>query len=81
MHEMSVRLENHTEVSAFVPLYEGKNVIDGKALEEIATLVAAASGTEGSCLAYVKGIAEKLSDLEIHDPGVSEFLCKANLHE
>lgn len=80
LHKMLVQLENHTEVSAFVPIYEGKNVIEGRALEEIAAMVAAASGTDGSCLAYVRGIVEKLSELGIHDPVVSEFWCKANPH-
>jgi len=55
---MTVQLENHTEVSAFVPIYEGKNVIEGKTLEEIAAMVAAASGTDGSCLAYVRVLSK-----------------------
>jgi len=78
LHEMSVRLEDHTEVSAFVPLYEGRNLIEGKTLEEVAAMVAAASGTDGACVAYVKGIAEKLVALGIDDPVVSDFWIKAN---
>ncbi len=50
--ERSVMLENHSEVvTAFVPLYTGRNVIEGKTLDEIASMVTEASGTEGTCLA------------------------------
>ena len=65
-------------VSALVPLYEGKNVIVGKTLDETAAMVAAASGTDGSCLAYIKSIADKLSGLGIYDQVVTEFWCKVN---
>ena len=79
LHEMTVRLEDKTEVSAFVPLYEGKNVIDGKTLEEIAQMVAAASGIDGACLAYINDIAENLCALGIDDPAVTELWRKANI--
>lgn len=73
LHEMLVRVVGQSEVSAFVPLYNGKNVIEGKTVEEMAEMVLAASGTEGTCLAYVNGIAEKLSALGISDPAVIEL--------
>lgn len=76
LREMSVRLDDRAEVSAFVPLYEGRNVIEGKTLEEVASMVAAASGTKGTCLAYVKGIAEKLIAVGVNDPAVTEFLSR-----
>lgn len=78
LREMSVHLKDQTQVSAFVPLYEGRNVIEGKSLEKVASMVAAASGTEGNCLAYVNGIAEKLTALGIYDPAVTDFWHKAN---
>jgi len=78
LHEMPVRLESNSEVSALVPLYEGQNVIDGKTLEETAAMVKAASGSDGSCFSYIKGIAEKLTGLGISDPVVAEFWRKVN---
>jgi cation transport regulator ChaC len=78
LHEMSVRLEDQSEVSAFVPIYSGKNVIEGKTLEEVAAMVLAASGTDGTCLAYVNGIAEKLSALGINDLATTELWERVN---
>jgi cation transport protein ChaC len=80
LHEMLVCIEDQSEVSAFVPLYNGKNVIEGKTLEEVAEMVLAASGTDGTCLAYVNGIAEKLSALGINDPAVTELWKAVNHH-
>ena len=80
LHEMSVRLVDQSEVLAFVPLYNGKNVIEGKTLEEIAGMVLAASGTDGTCLAYVNGIADKLAALGINDPAVTELWKAVNNH-
>ena len=71
--EVSVRIEDQSELTAFVPLYDGKNVIEGKPIEEVAKMVLAASGTDGTCLDYVNGIAKKLSALGIDDPAVAEL--------
>jgi cation transport protein ChaC len=73
LHEVLVRIEDQFEVLAFVPLYNGKNVIESKAIEEVAEMVLAASGTDGTCLGYVKGIANELSALGIDDPAVTEL--------
>ena len=78
LHEVTVQLDGHTGVSALVPFYEGKNIIVGKTLEETASMVAPASGTSGTCLAYIRGITEKLSELGIYDPVVVDFWCKVN---
>lgn len=78
LHQMSVRLQNDNDVLAFVPLYEGQNLIKGKSLEEIASMVAGASGNNGTCLNYIYGIARKLSELKIHDPAVTELRRKTN---
>jgi cation transport regulator ChaC len=71
LHELLVRLEDQSEVSALVPLYNGRNVIEGKTTEELAAMVLAASGTDGTCLTYVNGITDKLSGLGINDSAVS----------
>lgn len=70
LRELLVRLDDSSEISAVVPIYEGKNLIQPV---EAANLAANAQGTNGLCLEYVKGIAEKLADLDIEDPVVSEF--------
>jgi glutathione-specific gamma-glutamylcyclotransferase len=80
LHERLVRIDGQSEVSAFVPLYNGKNVIEGKTVEEVAEMVLAASGTEGACFDYVNGIAEKLSALGIGDPAVTELWRAVNGH-
>lgn len=71
LHELLVRLEDQSEVPSLVPLYNGRNVIEGKTTEELAAMVLAASGTDGTCLTYVNGIADKLSGLGINDSAVS----------
>jgi cation transport protein ChaC len=73
LHAMSISIEGESEVSAFVPLYNGMNVIEGKTLEEVAEMVLAASGTDGTCQVYVKGIAENLFALGINDSAVTEL--------
>jgi hypothetical protein len=44
-------------------------------------MVLAATGTDGTCLAYVNGIAEKLSALGINDPAVTELWRAVSHHE
>jgi cation transport protein ChaC len=73
LENVVIRLEDQSEVSALVSLYNGPNIIEGKNSEELAAMVLAASGTEGSCLSYVKGVAEKLAALKISDPAVSDL--------
>lgn len=73
-NEIIVRIENQLEVSAFVNTYIGKNIIEGKTIEEIAQMVLSASGTNGTCLQYINGIAKELSSLGIEDAAVMELL-------
>lgn len=80
LHEVFVRIEDQFEVSAFVPLYNGNNVIEGKTIAEVADMVLAASGTNGTCLVYVNSIAKELSTLGIDDPEVTELLKAVESH-
>lgn len=73
LREAVVHLEDQSKRSALVPFYNGKNVIEGKTAKELAAMVLAASGTDGTCLSYVNGIADKLSVLGIDDPAVTEL--------
>lgn len=81
LREVSVYLEGDLEILAFVPFYAGANVIEGESLDDIASMVLAASGTKGTGLDYVKGIAKQLSDLGINDPVVTELWNKVNSND
>ncbi len=61
------------EVIGFVSIYAGKNVIRGKTLGERAKMAWKASGASGLCVGCVRGIAEKLCELGIDDPAVTDF--------
>lgn len=80
LQEVLVRINDQSGVSAFVPLYNGPNIIEGKTIEELAQMVLAASGTVGTCLSYVNGIAKKLSVLGVSDPAVTELWQAVNNH-
>jgi len=71
LHE--IQLIGDGKATAFVPIYAGKNVIRGKTLAEVASMVREASGTSGSCVDYVRGISDKLSELGIDDPTIATF--------
>lgn len=78
LHEVEVFLEDQSKVLALVPLYNGENIIEGKTTKELASMVLAASGADGTCLSYVKSIAEKLTVLGINDPAVSDLWTEIN---
>lgn len=80
LHNIVVHLKDQSEVSALVPLYNGKNVIEGKSPVELAEMVLAASGTDGTCLGYVTNIFDKLSSLGINDPAISDLWNAVNNH-
>ncbi len=71
--ELLISLEGGTEVNAYVPVYEGQNLSRCETISQKASMVRRAKGTSGPCLAYVKGIWQKLSELGIDDPSVSEL--------
>jgi glutathione-specific gamma-glutamylcyclotransferase len=77
LRELPVRLEDGAEVTAFVPFYEGKNLMAGNGVAETAALVASARGTSGSCFAYVKGIADKLSEFGHRGSGCDRALARS----
>ena len=68
-----IKLESGPQVIAFVSIYAGKNLIRDKTLAELAEMARKASGSSGRCFDYVRGIIEKLSDLGLDDPAVTEF--------
>jgi cation transport protein ChaC len=68
--DLTIHLDDGNNVIASVPLYVGKNIIVGKTAKEIISMVRSARGTSGSCVAYVKGIFDKLHELGIEDTEV-----------
>jgi hypothetical protein len=70
---VTVRLEDRTEVPAYVPVHRGKNVLVADGVQERASMVTRAEGISGSCRDYVKQVAELLAKLGIVDPVVSEL--------
>ena len=67
---LPVRLGDGATVRAFVPVYQGKNIIGEKSIKETASMAAKTQGSEGSCMDYVERISAKLRELGIDDPAV-----------
>lgn len=57
---LSVRLDDSMQVEAYAPLYNGRNLSSALKLDDQVRMVLAASGTSGSGVDYVKGIAESI---------------------
>jgi cation transport regulator ChaC len=58
---------------AIVPMYQGPLTIDDATLERLTPMVIAARGTSGSCIKYVRGIAQELERLGIADSAVTDL--------
>ena len=71
--DLPAQLDRADEIMAIVPIYNGNNHIRACGVEETAKMVLQASGTKGTCLCYVRGIAEELRRLGIEDRAVSEL--------
>ena len=68
-------MDRANEAMAFVPIYEGKNLMVGKTVEEIARMVLKATGKSGACSDYVQNVANQMLHVGIDDPAVTE-LCE-----
>jgi cation transport regulator ChaC len=69
--DLTIRLDNGAKVVASVNVYAGRNIIKSKTIDGIVSMILKARGEKGSCVCYVKGIAEKLHEMGIEDPVVS----------
>jgi cation transport protein ChaC len=72
-YQKVVRLGDGAEVESIVGIYEGDFLINVTSIEEVAALVRRAHGRDGSCREYVVGILNKLRDLQIDDPIVTNL--------
>jgi glutathione-specific gamma-glutamylcyclotransferase len=67
-HELPIRLEDCSQVSAHVYIYEGRRLIGANTpLEKRASMIVAGEGTTGSCYDYLTGIKVQLAELGIVD--------------
>jgi cation transport regulator ChaC len=69
--DLTLRLDNGAEVVASVNVYAGRNIIKSRTIDDIASMIVKARGEKGSCVSYVKSIAEELHEMGIEDPIVS----------
>ncbi len=72
--ELQIRIDDTSEVNALVYIYAGASLIkDRLTPEQLAVMSVKASGTDGLCVNYIKGIAEKLAALGVDDPAVADL--------
>ena len=74
LREHKVHISCTENVQALVPMYEGNNLMRLTSVDETAGMVCRATGSGGRCINYVRGIAAKLAELNIHDPVVTDLL-------
>jgi len=75
LEEHSIILDEGSELTAIVPVYHGKNILD-KPVEELIDLTLHAKGTSGACIDYVINIDKKLIAHDIHDDEVKTFAAR-----
>jgi cation transport regulator ChaC len=80
LHELQIRLDDQSLVTAFVAIYEGPSVIEAKEIEDLAAMVVSASGAKGPCASYVVGVAKALSEIGIEDSAVAELESAVKRH-
>jgi cation transport regulator ChaC len=77
--ELKVRLCSGEAISALAPIYQGKRLLVGKSLLELARLAMAARGSKGSGLDYVHGVGEHIVQVGIEDPAVIDLINEIDL--
>ncbi len=70
---LPVLVRNVGEVTALVPMYEGKNLIGTSNVQQLARQILTATGKSGGCRDYVRGVHVELLKLGIDDPVVKEI--------
>jgi cation transport regulator ChaC len=74
LRKKTIRLDDGTDVEAWVPMYEGKGLIRGKSLAELASMAIKARGIRSSGVEYVQEIAAHLQSANVADPVVADLL-------
>jgi cation transport protein ChaC len=73
LHELPAELDEGGQITVMVPVYEGDNIIHVDGAKEIVQMALQATGEDGKCVTYLKGIADELLRLGIEDPAVNEI--------
>ena len=72
--ELSIEIAGIGAAAALAYIYRGPNLIAERlTAEQLADMGAGAKGSDGLCVNYVKGVAEKLAALGIDDPAVADL--------
>jgi cation transport protein ChaC len=72
--ELAVEIDGIGAAPALVYLYRGANLITAPlTAAQLADMGVGAKGSDGLCVNYIKGIAEKLAALGINDPAVADL--------
>jgi cation transport protein ChaC len=72
--ELPIEIEGIGAALALVYIYSGANLITERlTAEQLADMGAGAKGSDGLCVNYVKGVAEKLAALGIDDSAVADL--------
>ncbi len=69
LEELEIETEGGIETKAFLPVYRGANIIDGKTPGELAEMARTATGSDGRCVEYVQNIAGSTRDQDAQIPG------------
>ena len=73
LQEFKIDLDSGETVTAIIPIYAGRNIINPEEENRIVKLVLSAKGRDGSCVNYVEGIATQLRKMNIKDSAVEEL--------
>ena len=66
LQEQPIHLDDGIQVPARVAIYSGKNTIAGCSLPQIVEMASTARGVDGTCIAYIRGISDKLAGVGNH---------------
>ncbi len=76
LEEHTIHLQNGEDVSAFFPLYKGKNLLGENDPKKLADMILSAQGRSGHCHDYFKGLIKEFANLHIDDPEITK-ICHA----
>jgi cation transport protein ChaC len=76
LRTLPILLDDGSVAAAIVPIYEGKNIIAARNLQDLEQMIRVAQGTDGSGIEYVQRVAHELKRADIDDPVVTELAAR-----
>ena len=76
LRPLPILLDDGSAATAIVPIYEGKNIIPARDLQNLEQMIRVARGTDGSGIEYVQRAASELKRADIDDPVVTELAAR-----